>query len=410
MRTNLREGLLPPADESEARAILRACVHCGFCNATCPSYQVLGDERDGPRGRIYLIKSLLEGSAATGTTQVHLDRCLDCRACETTCPSGVQYTRLHDLVRPQIEKLATRGFRARITRWLLRILVPHPRRFRLLLAVGRFFRPVLPGSLRRMIPRRFPSPVVSAPLPGPRRYALLEGCVQEIAAPEINQAAVAVFARLGITLDRVSGAGCCGALALHLGAVDDAMNCARRNIDAWWPAIEAGGCEGVVSASSGCSQALKAYDHLLRADPNYATRAAAIAHVARDASELMPADMDYLCREDPVSVTLAFQTPCSLQHGLRAATHVESALVAAGYSLVPSAESHLCCGSAGAYSLLQPAIAEQLLRRKLECLQANNPEAIVTANIGCLLHLRKSATIPVRHWLGFVADRMRVDH
>jgi glycolate oxidase iron-sulfur subunit len=407
MRAILSEGLLPPQDQREAQAILRACVHCGFCNATCPSYQVLGDERDGPRGRIYLIKSLLEGEAATATTQTHLDRCLGCRACETTCPSGVQYTRLLDLVRPQVEKIATRKLTVRLKRRLLRAVVPKSRRFGVLLAIGRFFRPLLPRGLRRLIPMRMP-PRTPTPIGAtPRRFALLEGCVQETAAPEINQAAAEICARLGIGLERAPGAGCCGALALHLGALDEATECARRNIDAWWPAIEAGRCEGVLSTSSGCTQVLKDYGHLLRADEKYVERAKALADVVRDASQLVTAaEVSAICRDRVPALPLAFQAPCSLQHGLRGSGQVEATLSAAGYTLTPVAEGHLCCGSAGTYSLLEPAIAEELLVRKLGHLQAGRPAGVATANIGCLLHLRKGADVPVRHWLEYVADRL----
>ncbi|MSR15235.1 MAG: glycolate oxidase subunit GlcF [Gammaproteobacteria bacterium] len=407
MRAILTEGLLPPQDQTDAQAILRACVHCGFCNATCPSYQVLGDERDGPRGRIYLMKSLLEGATATSTTQTHLDRCLGCRACETTCPSGVQYTRLLDLVRPQVESIARRSLGARVLRRVLRSVVPHRRRFGMLLSLGRVLRPLLPRKLRRLVPIRQPARAVTYASPVARRFALLEGCVQETAAPEINQAAEEVFARVEIGLERFPRAGCCGALALHLGAHEEAANCARRNIDAWWPTIEAGLCEGVVAASSGCSQVLKDYGHLLRDDPAYATRAAALAAVAFDASEALPvATMPAAYQQRDSNTVVAFQVPCSLQHGLRSSASVATSLVAAGYSLVDVPESHLCCGSAGAYSLLQPEIAEPLLLRKLACLESQAPDVIATANIGCLLHLRKDAAVPVRHWLELLADRL----
>jgi glycolate oxidase iron-sulfur subunit len=408
MRAILHEGLLPASDKTEAEAILRSCVHCGFCNATCPSYQILGDERDGPRGRIYLMKSLLEGEVATATTQTHLDRCLGCRACETTCPSGVQYTRLLDLVRPQVEKIARRSLLARLMRRLLRAVVPYRRRFATILAIGRVLRPLFPRACRTLIPLRMPRRSDKLLGPTKRRFALLEGCVQEVAAPEINQAAAEVFASVGIGLERFASAGCCGALALHLGAHDEAAKCARRNIDAWLPAIEAGHCEGVMAASSGCSQVLKDYGHLLRDDPNYAARAAALAAVAFDASELLPAEkLIALCKQSITEVALAFQAPCSLQHGLRSALPVAASLAGAGYRLTPVTEAHLCCGSAGTYSLLQPAVAEPLLTRKLASLQAGSPAVIATANIGCLLQLRKEASVPVHHWLELLADRLR---
>jgi glycolate oxidase iron-sulfur subunit len=410
MRAILHQDILPAGDLAEAAAILRACVHCGFCNATCPSYQVLGDERDGPRGRIYLMKHLLEGGDVTTTTQTHLDRCLGCRACETTCPSGVHYTRLLELVRPHVEQVVPRAFRARFTRWLLRKIVPYPARFGRLLAMGRVVRRVLPRKLRELVPSISRAKFATAEVAAPRaRYVLLEGCVQDTAAPQINLAAAQILSSLQITTQRAPQAGCCGALALHLGATEEARDCARRNIDAWSPLLTSGEYAGVFCASSGCTQVLKDYGHLLRDDPRYAARASDLAAAVRDASEVITApEIAALCAKEPghQTTTIAFQAPCSLQHGLHGNLKVSELLRAAGYQLSAVADGHLCCGSAGSYSLLQPAIAGELRARKLAALEAGHPQAIATANIGCLLYLQQAAQMPVKHWLELVAEAM----
>ncbi len=399
MRAKLTPEVLNTAAGQEAESILRACVHCGFCNATCPTYQVQGDERDGPRGRIYLIKSLLEGNHAGSATRRHLDRCLTCRSCETTCPSGVRYGRLLDLVRPMIETRLRRPLRERLLRALLRTVVPAPRRFGALLRCGRAVRRWLPRGLRRMVPLARPA----GRLPTrehPDRLVLLPGCVQEAALPSINAAAARVFDRLGTSLVRVMPSRCCGAVSHHLGAEDEARALARANIDAWWPLIEEG-AQGVVSASSGCSAMLKDYGTLLADDPAYAARARRIAALALDATEVATPDR---LRSAGLAIAtgqarVAFQAPCTLQHALRIRGTVERALADGGYTLCNVADGHLCCGSAGTYSLLQPVMAEELGRRKMATLTADAPSVIASANIGCLLHLDKTAPVPVRHWL-----------
>ncbi len=408
MRARLVSGILPPADQKEAEAILRACVHCGFCNATCPSYQVLGDERDGPRGRIYLMKNLLEGGEIGTTTLAPLDRCLGCRACETACPSGVHYTRLLELVRPAVDARVARSSIARLTRWGLLKIVPHRARFGALLALGRAFRPWLPAVLKRKIPpaptRQYAVPIPATPF---ARFALLTGCAQASAAPQINQAARAVFGHCGMVLKESPAAGCCGALALHLGATDEAQACARRNIDAWYPLLAEREIAGIVSTSSGCTQILKDYAHLLRDDPHYAPRAAEVAGAVRDATEALPADRlkDALrAQAKPSDVEIACHAPCSLQHGLRAHPKLETLLRNAGFRLQPVTDSHLCCGSAGTYSLLQPRVANELLVRKLSALERGAPQAIATANIGCQLHLQTGTNVPVKHWLELLGD------
>ena len=400
MRARLEQWVLASREGREAEAILRSCVHCGFCNATCPTYQLLGDERDGPRGRIYQIKSLLEGLPVTRETATHLDRCLTCRACETTCPSGVQYGRLIDYARPLIDAAVPRRPRERALRWLLRRLVPSPL-FAPAVTLGRWLRALLPRGMRAHVP-----PARAAGnWPAARhatRWLAFDGCVQQTVRPSINAAAARVFDRSDLSLVRVTGAGCCGALPHHLGARDEALASARRNVDAWWPALQAGAA-GIFCASSGCSTMLKDYGHLLRDDPAYAARAREIAARVRDSTEFGSA---LNLQAVGMGIDVAVQAPCSLQHGLQGAGRLESLLGAAGCTVQTPIDSHLCCGSAGTYSLLQPALSEALRVRKLERLMAGAPAVIASANIGCMLHLEHAADVPVRHWLEIV-DRLQ---
>ncbi len=397
MRAVLRPSILATHEGAEAEAILRSCVHCGFCNATCPTYQLLGDERDGPRGRIYQIKSLLEGEQVTAETVSHLDRCLGCRACETTCPSGVQYGRLLDYARPQLDAAVPRPAGARTLRWALRKLIPS-KLFPLLLGAGRLARPLLPSTLKQRVPLARPAGAWPAATHA-TRWIAFEGCVQQAARPSINAAAARVLDRAGQSLLRTGGAGCCGALPYHLGAHEEARACARRNIDAWWPSLEAGAA-GVFSASSGCTTMLKDYGELLREDPDYAARAQRVAAQVRDATDLVP-DLK-LAPAVGQAVQVAVQAPCSLQHGLKGAGRMETLLAAAGCTVQTPAESHLCCGSAGTYSILQPTLAAELRARKLGHLAAGAPAVIASSNIGCMLHLEQTAPVPVRHWLEIV--------
>jgi glycolate oxidase iron-sulfur subunit len=403
MQTALADFIREAPDGHDADHILRSCVHCGFCNATCPTYQLLGDELDGPRGRIYLIKQLLEGQAAGAHTLVHLDRCLTCRNCETTCPSGVTYGRLLDIGREQAERRIGRPWRARLVRWAIRRVIPYRARFTLLLRLGQLWRPLLPGSLKRRIPPR-PQSAPWRTSAHARRMLLLDGCVQPALAPGVNAAAARVFDRLGIALVRAPGAGCCGAASHHTSGVEEGLDFARRNIDAWWPHIEQG-AEAIVMTASGCGVHVKDYGHLLRDDPAYARRAQRVAELTRDIGEiLVNEDAGVLkSRRRPLS-RIAFHSPCTLQHGQRLNGLVESLLVKLGYELTPVPESHLCCGSAGTYSLLQPELAGQLRRRKLHALQSGAPEMIVTANIGCLMHLAADSDVPVRHWIELLAS------
>lgn len=395
MRARLDPVTTATPEGEEAASILRACVHCGFCNATCPTYQLTGDERDGPRGRIYQMKSLLEGESAGVETRLHLDRCLTCRACETTCPSGVRYGRLLDIVKPRLEQVAPRSVSSRAFRWILRKGIPSPL-FRWALRAGRWLRPLLPAALARAVPVSREAGLWPAARHA-RRWVALNGCVQPSARPSIDAAAARVLDRCGLSLTTAAGGGCCGALAYHLGAHAEAAALAQKNIDAWWPALEAG-AEGVVCSASGCTSFLKDYGELLADDPRYAARAAAVSARVRDLSEVLePEAVAQLGLR--LDRAVAVQTPCSLQHALRGAGRVERLLKATGATLVPVADGHLCCGSAGTYSLLQPAFSEALRSRKVTALEAAGPEVVATANIGCMLHLEKAMRTPVRHWV-----------
>jgi glycolate oxidase iron-sulfur subunit len=398
MQTNIVQELLKTPDGREADSILRACTHCGFCTATCPTYQLLGDERDGPRGRIYLIKQVLEGATPTQRTQVHLDRCLTCQACETTCPSGVQYARLLDIGRQQVDEQVGRDGRARRWRWGLRKVAAHPRRFALALSLARRFHAFLPAHLETKIPPK------QQPLAWPstdrcrRTMLVLDGCVQPATAPRTNAAAARVLARLGIRLTNVRRAGCCGALDYHHGAQREGLDLMRRNIDAWWPHIEAG-AEAIVMTASGCGAMVREYAHLLRGDPEYGEKAARVSALCRDLSEIL-ADEDRSALADTGrGRRIAFHAPCTLQHGQGIHNLAQQILTEAGYELTPVADAHLCCGSAGAYSLLQPELSQSLLKNKLNNLESGEPELIATANIGCQLHLQTRASVPLHHWI-----------
>ena len=388
-------GLTPAGQEADQ--ILRSCVHCGFCIATCPTYLLLGDELDGPRGRIYLIKQALEGTAVTRKTQVHLDRCLTCRACETTCPSGVRYGRLLDIGRGMVEKKVRRPLLERAMRRALRVLIPYPQRFAALLWLGRLVAPLLPTAIKRKVPakqRLQPWPSARQP----RVMLVLEGCAQRVVTPNTNLAAARVLDRLGISLVRVNQAVCCGAVSQHLSAHDEALDMMRRNIDAWWPHLEAG-AEAIVISASGCSAMVKEYGEALQHDPHYAHKAQRVAAMAQDLSEVIstrPLDRLEIRGQGR---RIAFHSPCTLQHGQKILGRVEAALRTAGYTLTKITDSHLCCGSAGTYSLLQSTLSQRLLDNKLKALQNDAPECIVTANIGCQLHLAGGAQVPVGHWI-----------
>lgn len=397
MQTSLSDAVKDTPEGREADAILRSCVHCGFCTATCPTYQLLGDELDSPRGRIYLIKQVLEGGPVTEKTQLHLDRCLTCRSCETTCPSGVRYGRLVDIGRAMVEEKVPRSFGGRVQRAVLRALIPYPQRFAALLRIGRALRPFLPAALRKKIP------AVQAAAAWPvarhaRKMLVLDGCVQPAAAPNTNAAAARVLDKLGISLIRAVDAGCCGALSHHLSAHDEALNFMRRNIDAWWPHVEAG-VEAIVMTASGCGVVVKDYGALLHDDPIYAAKAARLSTLTKDLGEILAGEQVETLAVNGRGRKVAFHAPCTLQHGQQVNGVVENLLRRCGYQLAAVADGHLCCGSAGTYSILQPELSQQLLANKLTALQAGAPDLIVTANIGCQLHLQSGAAVQVRHWV-----------
>jgi glycolate oxidase iron-sulfur subunit len=407
MQTNLADFIKDSADGREANAILRKCVHCGFCNATCPTYQLLGDELDGPRGRIYLIKGMLEGAAVTASTQLHLDRCLTCRACETTCPSGVQYGRLVDIGRKLMEERVPRPLLSRLLRFGMRAVLPRRTLFAALLRLGRWMRPVLPIALQDKVPAAAHASGAWPAARHARRMLVLAGCVQPALAPGINAASARVLDRLGIALIEAPAAGCCGALRFHMNAQDEGLDDMRALIDAWWPYVGAasGGVEAIVMSASGCGVAVKEYGHLLAHDPVYAAKAEKISAMTKDLSEVIAAELDtlkpLLARGTPGAAAskLALQLPCTLQHGQKISGLVESILAAAGFELTPVADSHLCCGSAGTYSILQPELSSRLKANKLAALHAGSPQAIVSANIGCLSHLQSGTALPMEHWI-----------
>ncbi|MBV8974015.1 MAG: glycolate oxidase subunit GlcF [Sinobacteraceae bacterium] len=423
MQTALADFIRNSPAGDEADAILRSCVHCGFCLPACPTYQLLGDELDSPRGRIYLMKQLLEGEPVSARTQLHLDRCLTCRACESACPSGVRYGRLVDIGRALIEERVPRPLAARGRRYLLRKLVPYRHRVRPLLQLAAAVRPLLPRSLRAHVPvadaRASAPPAPQRAFAWPsarhaRQVVLLEGCVQPALAPGINPAAAQVLDRVGLSTIRVAAAGCCGALSHHLSAHAESRAQARRNIDALWPHIEAG-AEAVVFAASACAAMVCDYGQLLRDDPAYADRAARVSALGRDIGQLLAAHAGALraalaeasaAAGTRAPVRVAFHAPCTLQHALRASGIVEPLLQAAGFTLTTVADGGRCCGSAGTYSLLQPELATRLLRAKVSALEADAPELIATANIGCLAHLRNGTSLPVCHWVELMAARL----
>ena len=398
MQTNLSPEFKNSVEGLEAEAILRKCVHCGFCTATCPTYQLLGDELDGPRGRIYLIKQVLEGEVPTRKTQLHLDRCLTCRNCETTCPSGVEYGHLIDIGRKLVDERVERPMAEKAVRWALKEGLPSPL-FAPAMAVGQAVRGLLPASLKNKVPAK-QSAGVRPTRNHPRKVLMLEGCVQPAMMPNINSATARVLDAAGIEVISAKKAGCCGAVKFHLNDLDGAKDELRRNIDAWWPHVEAG-VENIVMNASGCGSMVKDYGHALAGDAQYAEKAQRISALTRDLSELLPDLVDTL-REKVVAKSgqIAFHPPCTLQHGQQLRGGVEQHLGALGFNVkTASCEAHLCCGSAGTYSVLQPEIAYQLRDRKLNNLSEMKPEVIVSANIGCITHLQSGTATPVRHWV-----------
>ena len=402
MQTHLSDEFKGTARGEAAEAILRKCVHCGFCTATCPTYQLLGDELDGPRGRIYLMKQVLEGAPVTRSTQLHLDRCLTCRNCETTCPSGVEYGHLVDIGRQIVEERVTRPLGERLLRTALKEGLTSPL-FGPAMKLGQWVRPLLPTTLKNKVPE---APSGRAKVWPQREHArkvlMLAGCVQPAMMPNINSATARVLDSVGIQTLIAPGAGCCGALRTHLNDVQGGLADARRNIDAWWPLVEAGAVEAIVMNASGCGVAVKDYGHALKGDSAYAAKAASVSALTRDLSELLPDWVEVLKGRLNVAALpkLAFHPPCTLQHGQKLRGGVETHLAALGFEVsVSASESHLCCGSAGTYSVLQPELAYQLRDRKLGHLSQLEPQCIVSANIGCIQHLQTGTALPVKHWV-----------
>ena len=401
MQTNLADFIKNTPAGDEAEAILRACVHCGFCTATCPTYQLLGDELDGPRGRIYLIKQVLEGAPVTAKTQTHLDRCLTCRNCESTCPSGVRYGRLVDIGRSVVEQRVQRPLRERALRFALKEALPRRWLFTPVYKAGQALRPLLSKSLQDKL-----RPGEKAGAWPTRQHArtmlLLDGCVQPAMSPNINAATARVLDALGVQLIVAPKAGCCGALRHHLNDQEAALDDMRRNIDAWWPYVES--AEAIVMTASGCGATVKEYGHLLAQDANYAQKARRIAELTRDLSEIMPAfEAELAARlQGKIAHRVAYHPPCTLQHGQQIRGKVEQVLRAVGVDVRLCADSHLCCGSAGTYSILQPELSQQLRDNKVANLEACAPDVIVSANIGCLTHLQSGTETPVRHWIELI--------
>jgi glycolate oxidase iron-sulfur subunit len=402
MQTNLADFIKNTREGEEAESILRKCVHCGFCTATCPTYQLLGDELDGPRGRIYLMKQVLEGKEVTAKTQSHLDRCLTCHNCESTCPSGVQYGRLVDIGRKIVEDRVPRSLPQGIVRTVLKETLPRKWLFTPAMKVGQMVRPMLPRALKNLVPAKQNSGVWPTTKHA-RKMVLLDGCVQPAMAPNINAATARVLDALGVQLMVAAKAGCCSAIRYHLNDQAGGLNDMRRNIDAWWPYVEAG-AEAIVATASGCGATLMEYGYWLAHDAAYAAKAKRISELTRDLSEILPefeAELQNKLR-GKIKRRVAFHPPCSLQHAQQIRGKVEGVLRAVGVDVQLCADSHLCCGSAGTYSVLQPKLATQLRDNKLANLAATNAEMIVSANIGCITHLQSGTETPVKHWIELI--------
>ncbi|MGV0035161.1 MAG: glycolate oxidase subunit GlcF [Candidatus Azotimanducaceae bacterium WSBS_2022_MAG_OTU7] len=402
MQTSIHPDLIALPKVQEADAILRKCVHCGFCTATCPTYQLLGDELDGPRGRIYLIKNLLEDNTISDDSITHLDRCLTCRACETTCPSGVEYGRLLDIGREFVNKHANRPLRVRLLTSVLRFVVPRPDLFAPLLKLGQIFRPLLPAFIRTHVPERMPVLHQTASVIG-AKVVLLSGCVQSAATPNVVASLLKILRHQGLDAELVHE-GCCGALDYHLSAHDAGMQRMKAVIDQLYPRIDQ--LDHIVSSATGCGVTIRDYPEILQYDNeyygNYYDKAKAIVDKMVDPVELVSGR-----GIEVAAMRVAVHTPCSMQHGLGLNGNVEKLLGDVGFEIVPHREGHLCCGSAGTYSILQPELSKQLKSRKLTVLGEGKPDVIVTANVGCQLQLKEGADIPVMHWLELVAEQIK---
>ena len=415
MQTQLSPEYADRADGREAEAILRKCVHCGFCTATCPTYQLLGDELDGPRGRIYLIKQVLEGETPTRSTQMHLDRCLTCRNCETTCPSGVQYGHLVDIGRKIVDEKVPRPLGEKALRWALKEGLPSPL-FAPAMKAGQMVRGLLPAALKAKVP----APQDAGTWPTrqhARKVLMLAGCVQPAMMPNINTATARVLDAVGVQSVIAPKAGCCGAVKFHLNDHEGGMAQMRANIDAWWPLVEQGGVEAIVMNASGCGVTVKEYGHILKDDVHYAAKAERISALTQDLSELLPAMLPELAsrlqgRVNQPDTLYAYHPPCPLQHGQKLRGGVETHLNQLGFKLRTARnDAHLCCGSAGTYSVLNPELSYQLRDRKLgvlaEAFGEQPPDMILSANIGCITHLQSGTGTPVRHWVEVLDEALR---
>jgi len=407
MQTNIDEALKNTDAGLEAERILRSCVHCGFCTATCPTYRLLGDELDGPRGRIYLIKGLLEGKESSDKTQMHLDRCLTCLACETSCPSGVEYGHLLDIGRQMINKKVRRSLIERSYRYLLRKILPYPERVSFFLRLGRGLRFILPGKFRQMIPENKHARKTES-ASHQRKMILFSGCVQPLLTPETNCASTRVLNRLGIETILSRGEVCCGAINHHMAVDDSGLSFIKNNIDAWWPYIGEG-IEAIVISASGCGTMIKDYGYILRNDAVYKDKARQVSMMTKDIGEIIVAEeIETLRKMIKVnSRRIAFQNPCSLQHGQKIKDETEILFKKLGYQIENIEDANQCCGSAGTYSLLQTELSEKLRRKKISALEAVKPDVIMTANVGCQLHLQQATEIPVRHWIEILEEDLQ---
>ncbi|MCF6325309.1 MAG: glycolate oxidase subunit GlcF [Gammaproteobacteria bacterium] len=410
MQTRLADEFKDTIIGKEADAILRSCVHCGFCNATCPTYQELGDELDSPRGRIYLIKQMLEGNTVTTKTQTHLDRCLTCRACETTCPSGVKYGRLVEIGREYVDKKVMRSLPETIIRKALRTVLPYPQRLKPLIKLSQRLKPLLPQKLKAKVP------AVQMAMSQPttrhqRKMITLAGCAQSIIKPGTNGAAIKILDQLGITLTTPPTAVCCGAVNYHLTQHQEGLSFMRRNIDVWWPLIDPASDsphEAILVTASGCGAMVKEYGEILKEDPAYADKAVLVSALAKDPCEVLANEDFSSLKLNIPNKKIAFQTPCTLQHAQQLNGRVEAILIQLGFDLTTVPDGHLCCGSAGTYSILQPEMSQRLLDNKLRALISGKPDVIATANIGCHMHLESKTEVPVKHWLEVIAEAMRL--
>ncbi|MDH5632094.1 MAG: glycolate oxidase subunit GlcF [Gammaproteobacteria bacterium] len=399
MQTQLPESVIRTRLGEKAQSILRRCVHCGFCNATCPTYQLLGDERDGPRGRIYLVKQWLEGEVAGEVTRDHLHRCLACQSCETTCPSGVDYLELVTEAKQALPASARYHGPMRLFRRMITVLVPRIAVLAPVLRVLAPLRVILPRRLARYLPR--PVPPATPAIAADKQVILFKGCAQECFTPAVNASVRDVLARINVASVSVKQEQCCGALSAHMGDLDAARNMARANIDAWWPRLQAG-AEAVVVSASGCAKFMKSYDKLLADDETYRDKAGRVAGAVRELVEqLANAELPAVSASAP---RLAFHAPCTLKHGLKLDIQAETILSRAGFRLSNVPDSHLCCGAGGAYVLLHPRISAQLGKNKAQALESDTPDAIATANIGCQLQLERHSPLPVRHWVEWLAE------